>query len=526
MIDETHKEVCYKKCSAFLEVADEFRLGDLTTEKSNFSTENLSFLSINDIDKAVSVLKETDIQALEEFSKYSVSINELLIAVKETLTEGNKIYLCGCGSTGRLSMALEFIWRNINKGNKLKNSVIGFMAGGDVALINSIEQFEDYPEYGARQLRELGFGERDLFIGITEGGETPFVIGATEESLKYSSRKPFFLYCNPDDVLIKSAIRSEKVIRNFQIIKVNLDVGPMAITGSTRMQASTVLMYAVGLCLMYYREKINIEEKIRTFIEYYSDFDLSFLSSFIIRETEIYKEGKFLFYETNEDYGISVLTDTTERSPTFSLNPFENQKSDNIKPSLCYLLFPGSEDSAEAWYSLLSRKPRALNWKNISEFTTDNWLYGFDFSKNLITSRERYLSGESKFLNISETDNILRIELEEIEHSVNLHGLTILEKHLCLKMILNTLSTLVMGRLGRYEGNVMTWVRPSNNKLIDRTIRYVSLFMEKKGKSFSYEEIARACFTLIPSIKADESLVLAVVDYLVTDDKEDVNGEW
>ena len=45
-----------------------------------------------------------------------------------------------------------------------------FMAGGDIALVHSLEGFEDYPEYGARHLRQLGFSENDLFIGVTEGG--------------------------------------------------------------------------------------------------------------------------------------------------------------------------------------------------------------------------------------------------------------------------------------------------------------------------------------------------------------------
>lgn len=42
-----------------------------------------------------------------------------------------------------------------------------------------------------------------------------------------------------------------------------------------------------------------------------------------------------------------------------------------------------------------------------------------------------------------------------------------------IKVILNKHSTLVMGRLNRIKSNIMSWVRPSNNKLIDRAIRYV-----------------------------------------------------
>ena len=55
------------------------------------------------------------------------------------------------------------------------------------------------------------------------------------------------------------------------------------------------------------------------------------------------------------------------------------------------------------------------------------------------------------------------------------------------------------GRPRRYEGNVMTWVRPSNYKLIDRTIRYVDL-LTKINIKFSYETIAKAVFDEIPKL--------------------------
>ena len=113
-----------------------------------------------------------------------------------------------------------------------------------------MESFEDKVEYGERQLLELGFGPNDLLLSPTEGGETPFVIGATNLAASISKRSPYFLYCNPDKLLMPIE-RSREVIENPRIHKVNLSVGPMAISGSTRMQASTVLMLAIGMGLLY-----------------------------------------------------------------------------------------------------------------------------------------------------------------------------------------------------------------------------------------------------------------------------------
>ena len=98
------------------------------------------------------------------------------------------------------------------------------MAGGDFALIKSVESFEDKTEYGERQLMELGFGPNDLLLASTEGGETPFVIGSANKAAAVSNRKPYFLYCNPDEVLLP-IIRSREVLENSRINKINLTVG-------------------------------------------------------------------------------------------------------------------------------------------------------------------------------------------------------------------------------------------------------------------------------------------------------------
>jgi N-acetylmuramic acid 6-phosphate etherase len=103
-------------------------------------------------------------------------------------------------------------------------------------------------------MKDLKFTENDLLIASTEGGETPYVIGATEYAARFSKRKPFFLYCNRDDILVNVVERSRRVINDERIRKLNLCVGNMAITGSTRMQSTTILMYAIGLAMFGYHK--------------------------------------------------------------------------------------------------------------------------------------------------------------------------------------------------------------------------------------------------------------------------------
>jgi N-acetylmuramic acid 6-phosphate etherase len=502
------------KAEEFLSIASQFKLGRLVTEASNPATCNLSDLAKNNLQEAIAILKELDIHTLKVLEEKKSSVCYMKDMISETLKSGNDIYFCGCGATGRLSLTIETLWRQENVNNDLKDRVFSFMAGGDVALIRSIENFEDYPLYGARQLLESGFKDGDLLIGTTEGGETPFVIGAVEKAAILSKRKPFFLYCNPDNLLCEVAERSKLVIGNPDIEKICLTVGPMAVTGSTRMQSSTILLAAAGIALFYHNESNDsVNKAIDDLFEFWNAADISFIEKFIIKETDFYKNGEYLLYETDNNLGITVITDTTERSPTFSLYPFENINEEVIKLSLCYLYMPVANNSDEAWNQLLWRSPRTLEWSDIYGIASMERLLGFDFSKTAVSRREHVQESVVHHIFRITSDNYcIKFLFGNESHSLKTPFETKLFTHLILKMILNIHSTLIMGRLGRYEGNVMTYVRASNNKLIDRAIRYITMILSQRNISLPYEEICHVLFEMIEITPGDHSIVLASAD--------------
>jgi len=499
----------------FLSVASQFRLGSLPTEQPHQLTKELSSLAVHDPVKALILMHRIDSEALAVVWKTRDAIVRLAKKIDATLLAGKSVFLCGCGATGRLSIALETLWRMSHTGHELENRVVGFMAGGDVALVRSIENMEDHPEYGKRQLGELGFRDGDLLISCTEGGETPFVIGATEHAAARSSNAPFFLYCNPDEALRTIAERSARIILDSRISKINLSCGPMALAGSTRMQASTVLMAAAGLALLWHAQPDTIPPAITALIHYWKKLDTSFLKQFVVLEASCYGNGDYCLYETGKELAITVLTDTTERSPTFSMHPFENTRDAGALRSLCYLFLPEAMDSKSAWNMLLYRAPRPLSWKKIGPVASSRRLFGFDFSPAYIQQRiQAALPAMHRQFIIKHDPQTITLTLDSYSAAVPAQGLSMLAKHLVLKMLLNTHSTLVMGRLGRYDGNVMTWVKASNNKLIDRTIRYVDILLQRQGITVSYERIAYACFELMETTPNDQSLVHAAARYL------------
>ena len=175
----------------------------------------------------------------------------------------------------------------------------------------------------------------------------------------------------------------------------------------------------------------------------------------------------------------------------------------------------------EAWEFLLGRKPRTFLWKDVTNETSFDRLAGFDFSKGLISKR-RSLGIKHEFFSIHQKGKGLLFKLGDLEYYLVIENNKPLVLHIILKLILNTLSTLVMGKLGRFQGNLMTWVRPSNNKLIDRAIRYSQILLKEKGIIVSYENVARACFITLEQEHWNRSLVMEIVKRVEEDERQNL----
>ena len=502
----------------FLSVADDFQLGMLDTERPHPVTSNLSRWAKENLPEGIATLREVDRQALEILASQLANLFPLANAIRRTIDRGNKVFLCGCGATGRLSISLEiFARRGLLRGANAEN-IVGFMAGGDAALIRSIEKFEDRPDFGKRQLNDLGFSDGDLLISSTEGGETPFVIGATEAAAMISREPPFFLYCNPDELLCKNVERSRRVIENSAIEKINLSVGPMALSGSTRMQASTVLMAAIGFAMKHSDDPNRMIEDFENWRSWVIEkLDWQIIESFTRAETEIYLKNQFVLYEPG-DYALTVLTDTTERSPTFTLTPFERIGVDE-PASLSFLWMSGTQSPDEAWRKILGRDPNPIEWGTLSHLTGEKALRLFDFSDRGKTEREDRTGGPNRVFRVSRSNSGIHLVFRSLNKSIPVpDGIDFFGENLALKMLLNAHSTLIMGRLGRFEDNLMTYVSANNFKLIDRAVRYVMLLLKRhQGLEPPYQLVAETLLREKEKIQPDEPIVLKTIESICSD---------
>ena len=567
----------------FLKISGQFKLGALVTESSHPVTANLSEVAKQDIAAALKLLFDVDKDVVKTFREFVASgrANEIKAAVLRSLKNGGRIFFTGCGSTGRLSILLDSIWRDFWQQLQVgglfpvadfESRSFSVMAGGDFALIKSVEGFEDFTTFGKKQINDLGVSAKDVVFAITEGGETSFVIGTARAGVD-AGAKVYFVYNNPDDILCRTVVRSREVIQDPRIEKINLTTGPMAIMGSTRMQATSIqLIVLLTILEMVVRELLGMdsgevpEQSLNGLAQMLANLQspeqLAQLAKLVALEEFIYRGGHKNNYFANQ-LGIDVLTDTTERSPTYCTPPFRKFDDTTAAQSWAFLFLPENETPA-AWQHILKREPRCVEW---SEGETRELVGVEKLPRTLETLRKisraelmrlRIGTDGRQFRPLAGGDGavavVSRMELaallkpggfyhEQLEaaqqagartglihigtgYSIGRIRTTIAAwnpdcvsvfvplpetnllldgvKRTGLKLLLNALSTCTMVRLGRVMGNTMIWVVPSNLKLIDRATRYI---MQLTG--LAYETANALLFEVIeyvePRMKLDQA---------------------
>jgi N-acetylmuramic acid 6-phosphate etherase len=251
---------------------------------------------------------------------------------------------------------------------------------------------------------------------------------------------------------------------------------------------------------------------------------------------------------------VDVLTDTTERSPTFCTPSFRKWEDTEAAESWAYLFTP-PPSAEEAWTRLLRRAPQTIEWteddlralldqeaaerqgavlREIGRTELMRFRIGLDgraerparagdgvtavvaepdlplleegapFARALEGAHEAGavtavigVGRRAALARLAKTagtgnDVTLVVGLEIPSTPFLLDPLT----RVGAKMLLNALSTCTMVRLGRVLGNRMIWVVPSNLKLIDRSIRYIQ---DLAGAS--YEDACQTLFEVIEHVE-------------------------
>ncbi|MBX2925490.1 MAG: N-acetylmuramic acid 6-phosphate etherase [Chitinophagaceae bacterium] len=171
--------------------------------------------NINNEDKKVALAIE---KALPQ-------LNVLIRAIVEKLKAGGRMFYLGAGSGGRLSV-LDAIELPTTYGIE-KGMVNVILAGGLEHLIEAPEEKEDEADAGWNALLENNISPKDIVVGISASGTTPFVLGALKQC-KAHYIMAGCIVSNPDSPIADAAA-----------IPVEVITGPEFVTGSTRMKCGT-----------------------------------------------------------------------------------------------------------------------------------------------------------------------------------------------------------------------------------------------------------------------------------------------
>lgn len=170
---------------------------------------------VNDEDKNVATAIEKELHNIEKAV-------ELIV---ESLEHGGRLFYIGSGTSGKLGvMDASECPPTFGVSDSM---VQGIISGGVEALSGWLEHTEDLPGLAISDLEAMNIDKKDIVVGITASGNTPYVVGAMEYAKKKGS-KTIALMCN-----------SKGKIRNICDVTIAIEVGPEVLLGSTRMKAGT-----------------------------------------------------------------------------------------------------------------------------------------------------------------------------------------------------------------------------------------------------------------------------------------------
>jgi N-acetylmuramic acid 6-phosphate etherase len=194
----------------------------LTTESHNSASQGLDTKSALEIAR---IINADDAKVAMAVKKALPEVAVVLDTVARSLRDGGRLIYVGAGSSGRIS-ALDAS-ECPPTFSTAPAQVQYIMAGGPKALASASDVNEDSPEIGQRDIARRRPTRKDIVVGVSASGRTPYVVGAVEYA-RARGAKTACITCNRGTPLAD--------VSDTAIV---VEVGPEVVSGSTRMKAST-----------------------------------------------------------------------------------------------------------------------------------------------------------------------------------------------------------------------------------------------------------------------------------------------
>src|SRR6201998_1500285 len=195
---------------------------NLTTETANAASEGLDTKSALEIAR---IINHEDAKISAAVKKALPEIAIVIDIVARSLRDGGRLIYVGAGSSGRIA-ALDAAECPPTY-STLPSQVQYIMAGGPKALASAVEVNEDSEELGQRDIARRRPTRKDVVVGLSASGRTPYVVAATA----YARARGAYtaaVTCNQGTSPAEAAE-----------IAIIAEVGAEVISGSTRMKAAS-----------------------------------------------------------------------------------------------------------------------------------------------------------------------------------------------------------------------------------------------------------------------------------------------
>ncbi len=204
-------------------------LGRLTTESVRPGLDDLDLLEGPAL---VSLIATDSRRATDAVAAAAPSLSTAVEVTFQKVAAGGRLIYVGAGTAGRLAV-LDAAELGPTFGVPA-GTVEAVLAGGEQAMRHAVEGAEDDRAGGAAALESLAVGPRDVVVGVSASGRTPFVLGAIVHA-RAAGAATIGVSCNAGSVLSAAAD-----------IPVELVVGGEVIAGSSRMNAGTAQKIALN----------------------------------------------------------------------------------------------------------------------------------------------------------------------------------------------------------------------------------------------------------------------------------------
>lgn len=194
----------------------------LTTESPNDASQGFDKKSALEIAR---IINHEDSKVAAAVKKALPEIAMVIDSVARSLRDGGRLIYIGAGSSGRIA-ALDAC-ECPSYFSTSPQSVQYIMAGGPKALASAVEVNEDSEELGQRDIARRRPTRKDMVIGLSSSGRTPYVVAAVGYA-RARGAKTACITCNHGTPLSGAAE-----------ITIVAEVGPEVISGSTRQKAAT-----------------------------------------------------------------------------------------------------------------------------------------------------------------------------------------------------------------------------------------------------------------------------------------------